>query len=115
MDEMDKAFKLVKDYIYEYPHAGILEISKNTGVPEKWIFDFLREERLELETGSSMLICEQCGVPIHTGKYCNKCKNEFEKIVNAADKKVMQTQKDAGKIPYNRGTGKMHVYVKHNN
>lgn len=61
MDEMDKAFRKVRDYIYDHPQADIVEITQNTGVPEKWIFDFLKEERLEFTTGSTMLSCEQCG------------------------------------------------------
>lgn len=115
MDEMDKAFKLVRDYIYEHPHADILEISKNTSVSENWIFDFLKEERLELETKSLMLTCEQCGTPIQCGRYCNKCKTEFVKIVNAADKKMTEMKKEAEKNTFERSNAKMHVYVKHNN
>jgi len=114
-EEMDKAFRKVRDYIYDHPQADIMEITQNTGVPEKWIFDFLKEERLELTSGSTMLTCEQCGAPVQSGKYCKKCKNEFQKIINAADMKIMADKKEAAAAnAAGLEKARTHVYVKHN-
>ncbi len=106
MDELERNFELVKEYIYEHPQANAVEVSKETGVPEKDIFYFLREGRLSVNEGSGMLLCENCGRSITTGRYCEACKKSLERelsatLGNAADKRGQTT-----------GLGKMHVDFK---
>lgn len=112
MDEMDKAYKLVRDYIFDHVNADILEISQKTGVSELWILEFLKEERLELVSKSMVLTCEQCGAPIQTGKYCKKCKTEFDKIIVAADVRMQQIKSEEEKKTFVPRTSKMQVNVK---
>lgn len=105
MEELEKGFDLVKDYIYEHPKANAVEISQETGVAEKDIFYFLREGRLSLSEGSSLLICESCGRSIMTGRYCESCKKQLERELTSSISEAMT------KAKHPTGLGKMHVDV----
>ena len=49
------------------------------------IHQWLREERLELVDGSGITLqCETCGAAIMSGRFCNKCKGELTRGLNAA-------------------------------
>lgn len=70
----EKDFKIVKDYIWENPGAGISEVSEETEIPTKKIIEFLRQGRLEIKDQSNMVLpCEKCGESIKTGRFCEKC------------------------------------------
>jgi len=78
--KLDEDFILVREYLYDHDRAGIEEVSEATGVTRKSIFYLLREERLlvgdENGCANSILICESCKKPIHTGRLCPGCKKE---------------------------------------
>jgi uncharacterized protein len=94
LDEKERSFVLVRDFIYAHPKAAILEICGETGVRERWIMDFLREERLSLNTNDSVLVCEQCGKPILTGRFCKECKNDLQRVFSV---EVVHNHHSAGK------------------
>lgn len=84
--DSEDAFKLVKEYLYEHPRASVSEVSDETGVSEKLILQFLREERIEIVEGdNTFLDCEKCGDSITSGRYCKSCidkmKKEFSNVV----------------------------------
>lgn len=105
MEEMENNFDLVKEYIYEHPLANAVEISQETGVPEKDIFYFLKEGRLSVSEGSGMLVCESCGRSITTGRYCESCKKSLERELSSSINEAMQKKTHA------TGLGKMHVNI----
>jgi len=82
VDLMDQQFREVRDYLYRHPNADIAEIVKETGVSERSILQFLREERLSLMNTSANvgIRCEQCGKPISSGKLCVDCKERLSKM-----------------------------------
>ena len=84
LDEMDIAFKKVREDLYDHPHSDVLDISARTGVPEKWILEFLKDERLALDTQDSTLRCEHCGRPVQQGKYCKKCSETLMRLFDTA-------------------------------
>lgn len=102
-DEMDRRFVKVRDFIYAHPEAGIPEIMEKTGVPEKNILMFLREERLVLEKSSGLLTCERCSKPIAGGRFCDECKNEllkaFAPAAGTVRKSEEQSESRAEKAP----------------
>jgi len=110
-EKVDNYFRLVRDYLYANPEADVLEVSKNTGVQESYIFEFLREERLSLNKDSEYIKCEQCGSAINSGKLCNSCKERLSRILEtaaapaAASKEKAQQQKES----FGRGLGKVHL------
>ncbi|HWR21880.1 MAG TPA: flagellar protein [Feifaniaceae bacterium] len=80
-DRLDQEFRLVRDYLYEHPEADIMELSKETGVSERSILQFLKDERLTLSVPSESIRCEHCGKAIASGKICAACKDRLSRIL----------------------------------
>lgn len=84
-EKEDEMFTVVKDYIYDHPHATVKEISQETEVEEETILRYLREGRIEVaEDSLSLLTCEKCGKSIKSGKYCNECAAKLSNALNTA-------------------------------
>ena len=72
-EKMEAKFQEVKEYIRNNPGVSIQDVSENCDVEPSQIQQWLREERLELTEGSSILLnCEKCGAPIRSGRFCEK-------------------------------------------
>lgn len=77
-DEDD--FKKVKMYLYDHPGANVIEVSEETGVTEKKILRYLRENRIEIiEEDNLLLDCERCGTSIRSGRFCDSCTAKLQK------------------------------------
>jgi len=103
--KLDGEFIVVKEYLYDHPHANITEIAKDTGVEERTILHFLREGRLSVD-GESGGRCEECGAPISSGKLCKRCKTVMDSVMQAANK--IKARKEEARQAALRG-GKMHM------
>lgn len=104
--ESDEDFKKVKDYLYDNPGSDINKVSKATEVELKKILRYLKEGKIEIREGSAntILSCERCGVPVNSGRFCNKCINEMKaEFTNAigGDKK-----KEEEEIKFNSSSKK---------
>ncbi|HAN09301.1 MAG TPA: MerR family transcriptional regulator [Clostridiales bacterium] len=100
----EEEFILVKDYIYDHPKCSAYEVSEVTGVSVRSIISFLKQDRLESVEGlSGLLICEKCGVPVKSGRYCPKCiaelKKETKRLLNTSGENVARAEEmgNAGK------------------
>ena len=113
VQENERQFNLVKDYIWENPRASMTELSEETGVPAKLITRFLREGRLELDNADGLIVCERCGAPITSGTLCRNCK---DKLAHAMDRVLPNAGKPApkeDKMPIgSTKSDKLHVRVK---
>ena len=94
-DEVEKKFQDVKEFIRENPRANIQEISEANEVSSSQIRQWIREERLEFSKDSPLqLLCEQCGDPITTGRFCAKCRssmaNNLSDTVQRAKPQIQQ-------------------------
>ena len=70
----------VKEYVYDHPGADISEVSDKTEVSKDKILHYLRDGRLEIIGGDSMILdCERCGTGISTGRFCRDCAKELER------------------------------------
>lgn len=105
-EELDRCFKVVKSYLYDHPDANVFETAQSTGVSEKIILDFLREDRLSIKAADGMLLCESCGMPISAGRYCGKCQNSLESALLSCCKPDPNKHEETRKIS---GSGRMHV------
>ena len=77
-EEMEAKFQDVKAYIRENPGVGIQDVSEACDIDKSQVYQWLREERLELAEGSMIsLNCEGCGKAIKCGKYCENCKRDL--------------------------------------
>lgn len=87
-------FQKVKAYIEENPRASLKQIAEDNEVTTKQIQQWIREERLEFSKDSPLqLLCEKCGDPITTGRFCAKCKGTMANTLNqtfAKPKKTIQ-------------------------
>ncbi len=114
VEELERNFERVKDYIYDHQHANVVEISKETGVPEKDVFYFLKEGRLSVSEDIGVLHCEDCGCSITTGRYCESCKKKLERefgaLINEAAQRVKQPSGQKSKQSV--GLGKMHINLR---
>lgn len=111
VEDLEQSFELVKNYIYDHPQANAVEISEETGVPEKDIFYFLKEGRLSVSEGNAILRCEQCGRSITTGRYCDACKSSLERELSASINDAIQKVKQpTGQNK--KQTGKMHINLR---
>jgi len=102
VDEMDKAFVKIKEFLYEHENAKIVDVVEGTGIAEKYVLQFLKEGRLSIEGAEDALRCEDCGRPISSGRYCSNCR---EKLVNVLSS-VVEGQKKS--MPTISTRAKMH-------
>jgi hypothetical protein len=93
LEQIDKDFIVVRDYIYEHVGAHIDDVSEETGVSKQTIMHLLREGRLQLDNpdADGMLVCEVCKKPINSGRMCDECKDS----VASTMKKSISDQKPA--------------------
>ena len=74
-EELEKKFQEAKKYLFNNRHASVKDVAENCDVDEYQIRQLIREERLEFSSGiEEDIVCEICGKPINTGRYCNECK-----------------------------------------
>ena len=89
MEDIDKDFIKVRDYIYDNKHASIDVIAEETEVSKPIILYLLKEGRLIIDspdgTGGGLLFCEVCKAPINTGRMCKDC---MGKVASTIDKSV---------------------------
>ena len=93
-EELEEKFQEAKKYINENKDATIQSVAEEVDVPETQVRQWIKEERLIFANASlAGVVCEVCGTPIQTGRYCDKCKNETANALNGAFKKpeVVQT------------------------
>ena len=73
--KLEEKFQEVKEYLRGNPNCGVNQVSEAMDVSVKQIKQWIREERLTLtNAGADGIVCEQCGAPIHTGRFCERCK-----------------------------------------
>lgn len=93
--ELEQDFQKCKEYIKENPNQGIKEVAEACEVPENQIKQWVREERLMFSKGAGALSCEQCGEPIETGRFCEKCKAAMTNDLNASVAPNMEQRRQA--------------------
>ena len=96
MEQIDKDFITVRDYIYEHKHSNIDKIAKETEVSKQIIIHLLKEGRLIIDSpdGDGLLLCEMCRKPINTGRLCKECTG---KVATSMDKNVAANKKPEAK------------------
>lgn len=97
-------FKKVKEYLYKNRGANIPTVSEATGVAQKDIVRYLREDRLEVADLSEIGIpCERCGTNIKSGRFCPSCLSEMNRDFSSAIKSSAPLQK----VPADKKSNKM--------
>jgi flagellar operon protein (TIGR03826 family) len=74
-EELEKKFQEVKKYLFDNRNSTIKDVVENCDVEESQVRQWVREERLEFSSGiDAGVLCENCGTPISSGRFCDKCK-----------------------------------------
>lgn len=86
-EKLENKFGEVKEYIYANPGQTMAQVSEAMEISIKQIKQWVREERLVLsEATADGIVCEHCGKPIRTGRFCGKCKNQMTNGFNEGKK-----------------------------
>jgi len=100
LEQIDKDFITVRDYIYEHKHSNIDLIAKETEVKKPVIIHLLKEGRLIIDSpdgeGGGILTCEMCKKSISTGRLCKDC---MGKVASSMDKNTQANKKPEPKAP----------------
>ncbi len=105
--EQDKAFNVIKNYLYEHQDANVMDIVNETGIDERTVLGFLREGRLAADGAPTILTCEECGVSINSGTRCSRCQRIMESLLG--EEKRIKADKNAERKAASARIGKMHM------
>lgn len=82
---LEDKFQQVKEYLIEYPNSSVEQTAKDNDVTVKQIRHWIREERLTLSSPTeSGIVCENCGRPICTGRFCDACRSKMANELQGA-------------------------------
>ena len=104
--KLEEKFQEVKIYLDEHPNSTVAEVSEAMDVSSKQIKQWIREERLSVSSaGADGIVCEKCGAPICSGRFCNKCKSKMvNKLSDALDKpkevEIKKTERDGNRMRF---------------
>lgn len=99
-DELEKKFQEVKQYIFDNKDTTIKAVSEACDVDEGTIRQWVREERLVFADGAvTGIVCETCGAPITTGRYCEKCKVETMNAFTNAGRRAPAPERKVDRQP----------------
>lgn len=85
LDELEKKFTQVKNYIWDNKNANVDEVATANDVTVKQIKQWIREERLVFsEPTLGGITCENCGTPICSGRFCDSCKSQLGNTLKSA-------------------------------
>ncbi|MGC8971094.1 MAG: MerR family transcriptional regulator [bacterium] len=65
----EEDFNRVKEYLKTHPNAKLQDIVDATGVSEAKVSKFIKAGRLSVKP-----MCESCGKPIDSGRFCPECR-----------------------------------------
>jgi len=75
---------LLKHYVDENPKATVEMLVTVSGLKEEEILDYIRENRLIIESDVLKITCESCGETIITGTICRACRQKMANKFSAA-------------------------------
>ncbi|MBC7331606.1 MAG: hypothetical protein H5U01_09500 [Clostridia bacterium] len=85
IEEEERDFEKVYNYLRDHPRATIKEISEATEVEEDEILEFIKQGRIQLKFTdvAGKLRCKRCGEPISSGEYCPSCLKELQNALSS--------------------------------
>ena len=91
----------------KHPGASVEQTATDNDISTKQIRQWVREERLILSTATEAgIVCEKCGKPIRTGRFCERCKermaNEFQNAYQKPEPKMedLRSTRDRDRMRY---------------
>ncbi len=91
---LENKFQEVKEYVRNNPNASIGQVAEDMEVSVKQIKEWVKQDRLVLsEATVDGVLCEHCGRPIRSGRYCEKCKAALTNSLQKAITKPVPEEK----------------------
>ena len=83
--KLEDKFQEVWQYLNDNPNSSVNQVAEAMDVSVKQIKQWIREERLSLTQPSpDGVTCERCGMPICSGRFCDKCKVSLQNTLSSA-------------------------------
>lgn len=105
--KLEDKFHEVKQYLEDHPGASVEQTATDNDISTKQIRQWVKEERLILSSATEAgIVCEKCGKPIRTGRFCDKCKermaNEFQNVYQKPEPKMedLRSTRDRDRMRY---------------
>lgn len=93
-EALENKFQEVKKYIQENRDTSVRSVAEACEIDESQIRQWVREERLVFSDGAMTgIVCETCGSPISTGRFCEKCKASMINTFSSAGRQRPQPVK----------------------
>ena len=94
---LEDKFHQVKEYVHDNPNASMGQVAEDMDVSVKQIKQWVKEERLILSEASlDGVLCEHCGRPITSGRFCDKCKAAMANNLQSALNRPRPMQQRSG-------------------
>ena len=86
--KLEEDFQRVKEYIRSNPAATLASTAEDCEIEVNQIKQWVREERLAFSSAEgSGIVCEKCGKPIISGRFCDECKNSVTRDLRESIKR----------------------------
>ena len=115
VEELDKLFNDVRNYIEENPNADLDELREKTGTDGAIIVRWLREGRLMMATASGLIKCDICGQSLRSGRFCEKCATNVKEQLQSVTKTFSNSTTLERKVSDRKSdVRRMHVNLRKN-
>ena len=103
VNQEEEDYKKVRMYLKRHKTVELTDVSRETGVDLKLIYQFLQEGRISLGAGTtSGYPCKECGTFIHAGSLCTDCteqlsamQHSFQSLSQLKETVAIEKQKKA--------------------
>lgn len=65
------------------PDATIEELERVSGIPKETLLEYVRQNKIFLDSPALKIYCEQCGTEIYNGRFCNRCAKKLASQMEA--------------------------------
>jgi hypothetical protein len=109
LQQIEKDYFVVRDFIYENKKSDVDTIAKETGVNKIVIVHLIREGRFYYEdintSSAGVYKCKTCGKPAGSDKICNECKAKIALALQSKSRKKEDNKQPDPPQPKDKGTG----------
>jgi flagellar operon protein (TIGR03826 family) len=101
IEEEDKIFVKVRNFLREHKNAYMDDVIEGTGVDMETLIQMIQDGRVILSNNPNMgYACERCGGITRSGRFCAKCTTELARTLAGASaemkKKTLEQQQRRG-------------------
>jgi uncharacterized protein len=111
IEQLDNKYIIVRNYLDKNRTANINQVAEETEIDDKSLLFLIREGRLSLHGEGAEIPCMKCGVPISSGKYCDKCKGNLVQALENTISSMESSTKPAQPKPAQSANSKGRLHI----